>query len=98
MNRIRRIVIGTSASVALLVLPLSSVGAQQGQAPATFDGQSLTTQSQTTQQMFSGTWGAQAPQRWATEHEGELRARGITPGQTGAQAGAANQTGQGSQA
>src|SRR5215204_6129367 len=89
--KLRKTLIATSFGLALLIMPISAASAQQMQDITALDGRTLGSESQATQQLFVGTWGQQAPERWATEHDAQLSAAGFTPGEMGAGA----QTGQG---
>jgi hypothetical protein len=71
-------------------MPISAASAQQMQDTTALDGRTLGSESQATQQLFLGTWGQQAAERWAAEHDAQLRAAGFTPGEMGTSA----QTGQ----
>jgi hypothetical protein len=46
-------------------------------AEETFDGQTLDSQSVPTQILFENTWGAEAEEQWAAEHNEELIDAGI---------------------
>ncbi len=89
--KLRKTLIATSFGLALLIMPISAASAQQMQNTTALDGRTLGSESQATQQLFVGTWGQQAEERWAMEHDAQLRAAGFTPGEMGTGA----QTGQG---
>jgi hypothetical protein len=88
--KLRKTLIATSFGLALLIMPISAASAQQMQDMTALDGRTLGSESQATQQLFLGTWGQQATQRWAAEHDAQLRAAGFAPGEMGTSA----QTGQ----
>jgi hypothetical protein len=85
--KLRKTLIATSFGLALLIMPISAASAQQMQDTTALDGRTLGSESQATQQLFLGTWGQQATERWAAEHDAQLR---FAPGEMGTSA----QTGQ----
>jgi uncharacterized surface protein with fasciclin (FAS1) repeats len=52
--------------------PSSGSSSAGGSATVAQDGQSLSSQSATTQALFNATWGGNAPTRWVTEHNAAI--------------------------
>jgi hypothetical protein len=87
MHRVRIGLAAIGMGLTTYFAPVTAVSAQPS-SPPTFDGQTLGSQNAATQQLFQNVWGGQAVARWASEHNGELIAKGYVPGSGAGTSGA----------